>query len=564
MLLLIAPSVVLLVLINAYPLFVAALQSVRDGSLISDGSFIGLQNYVDALTSPRFWKSAGFTLAFTLVGVFGSWAIGLGLALLLRLRTPGRNVFRVLLLLPWVVPVVVSSTSWNFLVGTPDSLAPSIARMLGLGEVYFLADPVMAAVTVCVFKVWISFPFMMLMCSSALASVDTTVYEAANMDGANRWQQFSRITLPLIARSTYISWILMAIFCVNDFPTIDRLARRPRLSHRVPGHAHRAGGRHRLPDDAGAGGRLHGPVPPDPKGRCRMSTSALARPVSPARSRASASRISVVDRENRGRWWRFAALCVISVVVLLPILATLLLSLRPAATSATTTWLTLENFVAVLSGTDVLLWLMNSLGVALATVAVSVLVAAPAGYVLSRGRGKAVTGYSLLLFVIQSLPVITAVIPLFVLFARLGLADNLLGLTIVYVASTLAVATWMMAAYFDSIPSVLEEAAWVDGCSVFGSFVRIVLRNSLPGILSTAIFAFLLAWNDYLVALVFLRSSSIFTLPIGLQTFFQQNATDWGPVMAVSVIMLLPPAIVFAVLNRYFSVGGIGGSLAGR
>jgi multiple sugar transport system permease protein len=134
----------------------------------------------------------------------------------------------------------------------------------------------------------------------------------------------------------------------------------------------------------------------------------------------------------------------------------------------------------------------------------------------------------------------------------------------VYVASTLAVATWMMAAYFDSIPSVLEEAAWVDGCSVFGSFVRIVLRNSLPGILSTAIFAFLLAWNDYLVALVFLRSSSIFTLPIGLQTFFQQNATDWGPVMAVSVIMLLPPAIVFAVLNRYFSVGGIGGSLAGR
>jgi multiple sugar transport system permease protein len=72
-----------------------------------------------------------------------------------------------------------------------------------------------------------------------------------------------------------------------------------------------------------------------------MSTSALARPVSPARSRASASRISVVDRENRGRWWRFAALCVISVVVLLPILATLLLSLRPAATSATTTWLTL-------------------------------------------------------------------------------------------------------------------------------------------------------------------------------------------------------------------------------
>jgi multiple sugar transport system permease protein len=73
---------------------------------------------------------------------------------------------------------------------------------------------------VCVFKVWVSFPFMMLMTSAALAGVDDTIYEAARMDGAGRWQQFRMITLPMIARSTYISWILMTIFCVNDFPTI--------------------------------------------------------------------------------------------------------------------------------------------------------------------------------------------------------------------------------------------------------------------------------------------------------------------------------------------------------
>jgi len=270
------------------------------------------------------------------------------------------------------------------------------------------------------------------------------------------------------------------------------------------------------------------------------------------------------ERGTRGQWWRFAALLLITLVVLVPVLATLLLAIRPSATSTTASALTLENFRYIFGNTDVLLWLGNSLGVTLATVLVSVIVAAPAGYVLSRGRGKAVSGFSLLLFVIQSLPVITAIIPLFVLFARLGLADNLIGLVIVYVGSTLSVATWMMAAYFDSIPHALEEAAWVDGCSVFGSFVKIVLRNSLPGILSTAIFAFLLAWNDYLVALVFLRTSSIFTLPIGLQTFFQQNAVDWGSVMALSVVMLLPPAIIFAVLNKYFSIGGIGGALAGR
>jgi multiple sugar transport system permease protein len=128
----------------------------------------------------------------------------------------------------------------------------------------------------------------------------------------------------------------------------------------------------------------------------------------------------------------------------------------------------------------------------------------------------------------------------------------------------MSVAIWMMAAYYNSIPIALEEAAWMDGCSVFGSFVRVVLRNSLPGILSTAIFGFLLAWNDYLIAVVFLRSDPNYTLPVGLETFFQQNATNWGLVMAVAVIMMLPPVIIFSVLNKYFSVGGIGGSLAGQ
>ena len=240
-----------------------------------------------------------------------------------------------------------------------------------------------------------------------------------------------------------------------------------------------------------------------------------------------------------------------------------LLALTPSAASGKS-GLTLDNIIYVLTETLTPTWLQNSLLVALATVVVSVIVAAPAGYVLSRGRSRMVSGYALLLFVIQSLPVITAVIPLFILFANLGLVDTLTGLIIVYVGASMSVATWMMAAYMDSIPVTLEEAAWIDGASVFGSFMRIVLRNSLPGILSTAIFTFLLSWNDYLVAVVFLRTETSYTMPVGLQSFFQQNVTDWGAVMAVAVIMLLPPVLVFAVLNRYFSVGGIGGSLAGR
>ncbi|WAH99362.1 carbohydrate ABC transporter permease [Arthrobacter sp. MMS18-M83] len=217
---LLLPSIILLVLIHGYPLIYAGVQATHDGSLIDTGNFVGVENFGHVLSSPAFWKAAQFTLWFTIVGVFGSWLVGLGLALLLRTKIPAGGTFKILLLLPWVVPIVVSSTAWNWLVATPDSLIPSLFRGLGLGTPLFLADPNLAAVMVMAFKVWVSFPFMMMMISAALASVDTTVYEAASMDGASKWQQFSQITLPLIARSTYISWILMTIFCVNDFPTI--------------------------------------------------------------------------------------------------------------------------------------------------------------------------------------------------------------------------------------------------------------------------------------------------------------------------------------------------------
>jgi multiple sugar transport system permease protein len=266
---------------------------------------------------------------------------------------------------------------------------------------------------------------------------------------------------------------------------------------------------------------------------------------------------------ERGKWWRLLAVVIIAGVALVPVVAVVILSFTPSLGSSATGF-TLSNYSQVFSQTGIATWLGNSLEVALITVIVAVIVAAPAGYVLSRARNRWVSGFALTLFIVQSLPAVTAVIPLFFLFAKLSLVDSLTGVIIIYIGSTMSVAIWMMAAYFDSIPIALEEASWIDGASIFGSFARVALRNALPGVLSTALFSFLLAWNDYLVAVVFLRSDQNYTLPIGIETFFQQNATNWGLVMAVAVIMMLPPIILFSLLNRYFSIGGIGGSLAGR
>ncbi|AJW77877.1 carbohydrate ABC transporter permease [Clavibacter michiganensis] len=217
------PSLLLLVLLNVYPVVYSFLQSLQQGTpstLPWQTPFVGFENYANVLTSESFRNATTFTVVFTVVGVFGSWLVGLALALLLRTRIPGNGFFKVLLLLPWIVPVVVSATSWNWLVATPQSPVPIILERLGFPDANFLGDPVLAQVVVCVFKVWISFPFMLMMMSSALASVDTNVYEAAKMDGASAWQAFRGVTLPIISRTTYISWVLMTIFCVNDFPTI--------------------------------------------------------------------------------------------------------------------------------------------------------------------------------------------------------------------------------------------------------------------------------------------------------------------------------------------------------
>ncbi len=273
--------------------------------------------------------------------------------------------------------------------------------------------------------------------------------------------------------------------------------------------------------------------------------------------------VPAIRRSRTPPYWRIGVAFVVTVIMLVPIVVVFWLALRPRIGSQII-GLTLDNFVYIFTKTQILVWLSNSFLVSIVTSLASVAVAAPAGYVLSRGRGRAVSAYSLLIFVIQSLPGIVFVIPLLAMFAAVHLVDSIAGVTFVYVATAVSVACWMMTAYFDTIPVDLEEAAWLDGCSVFGAFLRIVLRNSFPGILSTAIYSFLIAWNDYLIALVFLRTDSRFTLPLGLQTFFQQNQADWGPVMACATLMLLPPLLVFALLNRYFSVGGVGGALAGR
>jgi multiple sugar transport system permease protein len=269
------------------------------------------------------------------------------------------------------------------------------------------------------------------------------------------------------------------------------------------------------------------------------------------------------------RWVKFGVLVIFTAVCLVPIALVVFNAFVPSTVlvsggaSFFSSHLTLANFQYVFEDTQMLLYLRNSVITAAATAALAIIFGAPAAFVLSRSRRRVVSLYSFSLFVAQTFPVVVFLIPLFIIFRPVGLDNSLQGLVLIYLAGSIPFSCWMLRAYFDTIPVELEEAAWMDGCSLLGGFFRIVLRNAGPGLVSAALFSFLAAWNDYLVADVILRSTSILTMPVGLESFFQEYSTEWGAVMASAVLMMAPPVILFGVLHRYFNVGGVGGALAG-
>lgn len=216
---LLTPSVLLLVLVIAYPMAQGLYFSFTNGSLMKAGHFVGIDNYIKLLSSPAFYHSLQFSLIFAFFNILGCYVLGLGLALLMQKDMPGRALFRVLLLLPWIVPSLVSIVAWRWMVADDKALFNQIMTLFGGSPIYFLSDSNWAITLVIVIKIWRSFPFMMLSLLAALQSIDRSLYEAAAIDGATAWQSFWNVTLPQIKNISIVLCLLMTIWSVNDFDT---------------------------------------------------------------------------------------------------------------------------------------------------------------------------------------------------------------------------------------------------------------------------------------------------------------------------------------------------------
>jgi len=229
---------------------------------------------------------------------------------------------------------------------------------------------------------------------------------------------------------------------------------------------------------------------------------------------------------------------------------------------------TLANFRAVFSGSviGISYWnfLKNSLFVTLVAVAASSLIGLLAAIALGRFRFRFRTTYLIMLLIVQLLPQQALVVSLFIDFRKVNLLDSLVGLIAVYTAFALPVTIWMLRNFAATVPKDLEEAAAIDGAGVWTRFWRILLPLVSPGLVSTSVFAFIFAYNEFVFALTFLGTDTAkFTLPLYVQYFYGQNSTDWGAIMASSTLFTIPVLAFFLLTQRRLASGLVAGAVKG-
>ena len=216
---------------------------------------------------------------------------------------------------------------------------------------------------------------------------------------------------------------------------------------------------------------------------------------------------------------------------------------------------TLQHYEKLLSSSDYGTYLVNSLVVSGLSALITLVLAIPAGYAFFRLEFKGRETYYRIILLAYAFPSIVVLIPLFGMFARVGLVDTRLALIIVNVAFALPFAIWMLRSFFASIPKEIEEAARLDGGPPLTVLWRIMLPLTAPGIAAVAIFAFVTSWTEYVFASVMILSDARRTIPVGFSGIIGQYQVDWGLLLAGASLAILPVVIVFAFIGRWFVTG---------
>ena len=270
-----------------------------------------------------------------------------------------------------------------------------------------------------------------------------------------------------------------------------------------------------------------------------------------------------------GKISTYGVLIIFALIAVYPVTRIVTISLRPGDQLLSTSLAlipegaTFNNYRELIFETQFMRWLLNSMIVSLVVTITGVALASTAGYALSRykfrGRNSMLSG----LLVTQMFPATMLLLPLYVMLIQLHLLNSYFGIIIIYTATALPFCVWQMKGYYDTIPVAMEEAARIDGCTPWQTFYKVVLPLAAPALVITALFSFMTAWNEYVVANVILQDSELFTLPLGLKLFQSTLTTKWGLYAAGSLLVSVPVVVIFLLLSRYLISGLTLGSVKG-
>lgn len=266
-------------------------------------------------------------------------------------------------------------------------------------------------------------------------------------------------------------------------------------------------------------------------------------------------------------------LTLVTAMVLYPVFWVIKMALDPSqgfamGLSPIPETVSLDNFRNVIGTTDSQGWLfgrqlLNSVVVSTITAFLGLAFSASAAYGLSRwqfpGKDRTISAF----LVTQMFPGVVMLIPLYILLDKLGLLDSLAGLALVYSTTSVPFSVWMLKGYFDTIPQDLEEAAALDGCSRIQTFLWVILPLARPALAVVALFSFMTAWNEFILAATLMGDQRSYTLPIVLQRYVDNYGTEWGNFAAGSILVSIPVMVLFFALQKHFVEGLTAGSVKG-
>ena len=606
----VVPTVVAVLAVMGYPWIYSGWMSLHSTNLLTKKTaWVGLGNYVKTFNDQTFQDSMARTIWFSAIVVIGGIAIGLLIALVLNENFKGRGLMRSVMLLPWAIAPVVVGKLFLLIYSGEYGTLNGLLYQFGLVDQYvpWLTESRRALIMTAIAAVWQAAPLSALLLLAGLQSLPTNLYNAAKIDGANALQRFWRITLPWLRPMLLLVVILNTINALLTFDLIYV------LTMGGPGEATTVVswlGYITFFNFAryGEGTAIlyilsmislimavvyFGILNRRPKAPVEIGSDSSARfnagtwdKATVARTRPSFREPLLPPRISRSlnRALLYMAVVAIAIWTLLPfyVMLNASLSTTNAILSKPPHWFpspfTFENYRAAIFGEQVqngsepnvqakaiLISMKNSLIVAFAVTLVNLVIGGPAGYAFSRyQRFRGLSTAFWLLMLTRMIPALTLAVPFFIIFRKVGLIDTKIGLVIALTSIILPLTVWILKGYFDTLPPNLEKAAKVDGCTRFQAFQKVVIPVAIPGLVAAGIFCFLVAWNEFVYAILLTSTLNSQTIPTRIAQFVSdQRIYNPGLLFAAGALAVIPPVLITLLFQRYLLRGMTAGAIKG-